>query len=120
MRINECDCGCGGAANGCGASQEGELKNYMFIGNLQVIKRAVDAMLEMDPEQVDSILSDGHNWAADHIATSKDDIEEVAGFLMNRLGGEEGMGGEMMGVPMMGTTKHSIHTFESFNYNVKK
>lgn len=118
MRLNECSCGCGGSATGCMASQEGqEPQNYMFMGNLQVIKRAVDAMLQMDPEEVDAILSDGHNWAADHIATSKDDIEEVAGFLVNRLGGEHGMRSD---VPMMGAKKHTIFTFESFNYRPKK
>lgn len=43
----------------------------------------VDAMLQMDPAQVDQMLSNGHGWAVDHIATSKDDVEEVGGFLMN-------------------------------------
>ena len=123
MRLNECSCGCGGAMNGCMASDEPQ--NYMFMGNLQVIKRAVDAMLQMDPEEVDAILSDGHNWAADHIATSKDDIEEVAGFLVNRLQGKSmgttHFGEPMMGVPMMGmgAKKHTILTFESFSY-IKK
>jgi len=58
-------------------------ENYMFFQNLQTIKAAVDSMLQMDPSQVDRILKDGHGWAVDHIATSKDDIEEVAGFLTN-------------------------------------
>jgi hypothetical protein len=38
-------------------------------------------MLEMDESEVDAILSNGHNWAVDHIATSKDDVEEVFNFL---------------------------------------
>jgi hypothetical protein len=58
----------------------------MFFGNLKIIKKHVDAMLQMDPEAVQQILSNGHDWAADHIATSKDDVEEVAGFLMNEVG----------------------------------
>jgi hypothetical protein len=57
--------------------------NYMFFQNLQTIKAAVDSMLQMDPAEVDHMLSAGHAWAVDHIATSKDDIEEVAGFLTN-------------------------------------
>ena len=57
--------------------------NYMFFENLKTIKKAVDAMLQLDPAHVDQILSNGHGWAADHIATSKDDVEEVGGFLMN-------------------------------------
>jgi hypothetical protein len=57
----------------------------MFFGNVKIIKKHVDAMLQMDPEHVQEILSNGHDWAADHIATSKDDVEEVAGFLMNEV-----------------------------------
>ena len=62
-----------------------ELDHYMFFGNLETIKRYVDAILEMDPTAVNELLDNGHDWAADHIATSKDDIEEVANFLMNKM-----------------------------------
>ena len=62
-----------------------EVNHYMFFGNLETIKRYVDAMLEMDPIAVNELLDNGHDWAADHIATSKDDIEEVANFLMNKM-----------------------------------
>jgi hypothetical protein len=62
-----------------------EHENYMFFGNLKTIKRLVDTLLEMDESQVDEILSNGHAWADDHIATSKDDIEEVFNFLMNEV-----------------------------------
>ncbi len=64
-----------------GMNEHQETQNYMFFGNLQTIKRLVDEMLEMDESKIDAILSDGHNWALDHIATSKDDIEEVFNFL---------------------------------------
>ena len=60
-----------------------ETQNYMFFGNLKTIKRLVDEMLEMDEAEVDNILTNGHNWAVDHIATSKDDVEEVFNFLAN-------------------------------------
>ena len=56
-------------------------QNYMFFGNLKTLKRLVDNMLEMDESEVDAVLSDGHAWAVDHIATSKDDVEEVFNFL---------------------------------------
>jgi len=39
----------------------------------------------MDAEHVQEILSNGHDWAADHIATSKDDVQEVGDFLMNEM-----------------------------------
>jgi hypothetical protein len=41
-------------------------------------------MLEMNKSEVDNILIDGHDWAVDHISTSKDDIQEVFEFLKNR------------------------------------
>jgi len=62
-----------------------ELKNYMFFGNLKTIKRCIDKMMAMDPSTVDELLSDGHDWAEDHVTTSKDDIEEVCNFLCNAI-----------------------------------
>ena len=70
-KLNECSCGCGGNG-GC----NDKAGNYMFFGNLKTIKKYVDALLQLDPNQVQEILSDGHDWAADHVATSKDDIQE--------------------------------------------
>ncbi len=64
-----------------GLKEHQETQNYMFFGNLQTIKRLIDEMLEMDESKIDAILTDGHGWALDHIATSKDDIEEVFNFL---------------------------------------
>jgi hypothetical protein len=57
-----------------------ETQNYMFFGNLQTMKRLIDKMLEMDESKIDEMLKE-HNWALDHIATSKDDVEEVFNFL---------------------------------------
>lgn len=59
-----------------------DLGNYMFFQNLKTIKQMVDELLKLDEKMVDAILSNGHDWAEDHIATSKDDIEEVHNFLM--------------------------------------
>jgi len=59
--------------------------NYMFFKNLETIKRCIDDMMEMNQDEVDKILVNGHDWASDHIATSKDDIEEVANFLKNEV-----------------------------------
>ena len=61
-----------------------ELGRYMFFENLKIIKNAVDEMLQLDEKMVDGILASGHDWAADHIATSKDDVEEVYNFLMTK------------------------------------
>jgi len=69
--------------------------NYMFFQNLKTIKDAVDEMLTYNPELVDVFLSDGHDWANDHIATSKDDVEEVYNFFKSKIGiAEELKGGQ--------------------------
>ncbi|CAB4218563.1 hypothetical protein UFOVP1604_31 [uncultured Caudovirales phage] len=62
-----------------------EVENYMFFSNLETIQRLIKIMLEMDPMKVDQLLKNGHNWAEDHITSSKDDIEEVADFLMGEM-----------------------------------
>jgi hypothetical protein len=57
------------------------IDNYMFFSNLEQMKEQIENMLSMDKMMVDQILNDGHSWAVDHIATSKDDVEEVYNFL---------------------------------------
>ena len=66
-----------------------EMQNYMFFNNLKTIHEAIGHMLEMDPQAIDQMLSDGHNWALDHIATATDDIEEVYHFLNASIGEDE-------------------------------
>lgn len=62
-----------------------ETSNYMFFSNLMNIHRMTEELLQMEPEVLDSILSDGHGWATDHIATSKDDVEEVYNFFKSKM-----------------------------------
>jgi hypothetical protein len=64
---------------------EEDIDEYMFFQNLKTIRESVNSILSMDPQKVNSLLRDGHAWAVDHISTSKDDVEEVAGFLKGRL-----------------------------------
>lgn len=96
-----------------------EPDNYMFFGNLKTIKRHIDAMLEMDPQMIDSILSDGHGWAVDHIASSLDDIQEVANFLMSAKH-------HKMSNPLSNVLTHEnpfsqfAKSFESFTVNEAK
>ena len=61
-----------------------DLGNYMFFQNLKTIKQMVDELLQLDEKMVDGVLASGHDWAEDHIATSKDDVEEVHNFLMTK------------------------------------
>jgi hypothetical protein len=60
-------------------------KNYMFFQNLATVKHYVDEVMAMDKSAIDNILSEGHDWASDHLATAKDDIEEVTNFLRNEI-----------------------------------
>lgn len=71
-------------------SENSEMANYMFFASLKTILHASSELLEMDENMVDSILSDGHGWALDHIATSADDMEEVYHFLTNTLNAYDG------------------------------
>ena len=65
-----------------------ELGNYMFFSNLETIKRLVDKLLQMDKSEIDTML-DEHDWASDHITSSKDDIEEVFDFIAGHSNTEE-------------------------------
>jgi hypothetical protein len=65
---------------------EHDQQNYMFFQNLHTIKRMVEKMLALNPQEVDTLLSDGHGWAVDHISTSADDVGEVGTWMCNELG----------------------------------
>lgn len=66
--------------------QKEERKHYMFFSNLKAIKGMAEEMLAMDAAKIDEMLADGHDWAADHVATSKDDVEEVYNWLSGEMG----------------------------------
>ena len=59
-------------------------ENYMFFGNLKAIKRMIDELLELDEQETDDIIKNGHDWAEDHIAVAKENIEQVYNFLINK------------------------------------
>ena len=56
--------------------------SYMVLSNLMMIKEYVETILKYkhNPEFV-KLVTGEHAWAGDHIATSKDDIQEVANFI---------------------------------------
>jgi hypothetical protein len=63
---------------------------YMFFSNLEQMKRQCDLLLNLDEEMVESILENGHDWAQDHIAEAKNNMDQVFDFIMNESeGGEE-------------------------------
>ena len=62
---------------------EQESSRYMFFSNLEQMKRQCEILLDMDEEEVSSILENGHDWAQDHIAEAKNNMDQVFYFLMN-------------------------------------
>jgi len=62
---------------------------YMFFSNLEQMRRQCDILLEMERDMVDSILDNGHDWAQDHIAEAKNNLDQVFDFLMNEKEGFE-------------------------------
>lgn len=64
--------------------EEQQNERYMFFSNLEQIRRQMDILLEKDPQMIESILDDGHDWAQDHIATAKEAIDQVFDFIMNK------------------------------------
>ena len=61
----------------------GKIENYMFFSNLEQMVRQAQLLLELDPMQVEEILQGGHDWADDHIATAKENLDQVFDFMMN-------------------------------------
>jgi len=61
---------------------------YMFFSNLEQMRRQCDMLLELDPQMVEQILDDGHDWAQDHIAEAKNNMDQVFDFMMNHIKGD--------------------------------
>ena len=61
----------------------GQIQNYMFFGNLEQMIRQAQLLLELDPMEVEAILKGGHDWADDHIAVAKENLDQVFDFMMN-------------------------------------
>ena len=60
-------------------------RNYMFFSNLKQMRRQIDIMLDdFDPQWIDNMLCDGHDWADDKISESKTNIDSVFDFFMNK------------------------------------
>ncbi len=82
------------------ANETEHSSRYMFFSNLQQIKRQCEYLLEFDESQIEEILEDGHDWAQDHIAEAKNNMDQVFDFLMNEIKGD-GEEPEMVMEPQM-------------------
>lgn len=63
-----------------------ETNNYMFFANLDNICRMVQDMQDMDKDLIDGLISDGHDWAPDHISKAKESISHVYNWLNSTRG----------------------------------
>ena len=52
-------------------------KNYMFFANLENIVRFCEDILDMDEQEIDELLTNGHNWAEDHVSAALENIQQV-------------------------------------------
>ena len=70
---------------------EGDSGNgrYMFFSNLEQMRRQCDLLLDLDPDMIEDILENGHDWAQDHISEAKNNMDQVFDFLMNETERDE-------------------------------
>jgi hypothetical protein len=95
----------------------GELRNEMFFNDIYSIHESVCELLEMDSNQINNILSDGHGWALDHVATSTSDIEHIYHYFEGKERmNEEGESNNYMFFQNLKTLKHA--TYEILNMDV--
>jgi hypothetical protein len=89
-------------------------QRYMFFSNIEQMRRQCDMLLELDPNMVEQILDNGHDWAQDHISEAKNNMDQVFDFIMNETKkGDEGMSmdmNDMDPVMMEGKKKKNVAT----------
>ena len=67
--------------------EEHRSNRYMFFSNLEQMKRQCELLLDLDQDEIESILENGHDWAQDHIAEAKNNMDQVFDFIMNETEG---------------------------------
>ena len=86
------------------------LRNEMFFNDIYSMYEDACELLEMDSNQIDSILSDGHGWALDHVATSTNDVEHIYHYFegQERMN-EESESNNYMFFQNLKTLQHATH-----------
>jgi hypothetical protein len=64
---------------------EGRTENYMFFSNLKQMQRQIEFLMEINPQVIDMILQNGHDWADDHVTEAKTNMDQVFDFIMNEI-----------------------------------
>ena len=59
-------------------------ENYMFFSNLKQMHRQIELLMKINPETIEMILQNGHDWADDHITVAKENMDQVFDFIMNK------------------------------------
>lgn len=62
-----------------------KLDNYMFFSNIKQMISQLEDMLYIDPNLIDHLLNNGHDWADDHITVAKENIDQVFDFINNEI-----------------------------------
>lgn len=85
------------------------LKNEMFFNNIHAIYEDVSKILKMNPKQIDSLLSNGHGWAIDHLSTSTNDIEHIYHYFEGQETVNEVESNNYMFFQNLKTLQHATH-----------
>jgi hypothetical protein len=72
----------------CGCDGSGDDTRYMFFSNLEQMMRQARMLLQMDDDMLEDLINNGHDWAADHIAEAKNNMDQVFDFIMGEMHGE--------------------------------
>ena len=72
----------------CGCGDDKDDTRYMFFSNLEQMMRQAQMLLDMDEDMLEDLLNNGHDWAADHIAEAKNNMDQVFDFIMGEMNGE--------------------------------
>jgi hypothetical protein len=67
--------------------EQAEQENYMFFSNLEQIERQCKLLRQVSPEKINELLSNGHDWADDHVSSAKENMDQVFDFIMNETKG---------------------------------
>ncbi len=83
-------------------THEDDTSRYMFFSNLEQMKRQCELLLNLDKNEVTELLENGHDWAQDHVAESKNNLDQVFDFIMNETKRYHKMEDEVMEPHNMG------------------
>ena len=74
---------------GCDVLHKEETENYMFFQNIKVMKSCIDELLDMNENDIEAMLSKGHDWANDHVSGAKTSLEQVCNWIKNSTNEKE-------------------------------